>query len=81
VTGTARAPAPPRDVAWLNLDGGTDLARELAGHVVLVCFWAASSSHARVALAVLEYLEQRYAARAFAVWSVHAGRAPAENEP
>jgi len=75
---TRPSPGLPVDLPWINAAGPIDVARDLAGHVVLLYFWTASCVHSRQGLRALARLEQRFAGEPVTVVGVHCGRFPHE---
>jgi sugar lactone lactonase YvrE len=75
------APELPADLTWLNTDRPLRLRTELAGHVVVVLLWTASSIHCVHAQQAMLYLSARFAGRAFAAIGVHHARFPGERSP
>lgn len=72
------APDFPVDATWFNASHAPSLGADLAGHVVVLHFWTASSVHCRHSLQAMSFVEQRFAGRAVAVIGVHSGRLPGE---
>jgi DNA-binding beta-propeller fold protein YncE/thiol-disulfide isomerase/thioredoxin len=76
-----RAPEFPADRRWWNVDHPLRLHGDLAGHVVVVVFFASTCIHCRHVLPTLRYLEQRFAGQPFAVVVVHTPEYDAERDP
>lgn len=68
------APDLPAAATWFNTPHAPSLGAELAGHVVVLYFWTASSVHCRHAVQTMRFVEQRFAGRAVAVIGAHSGR-------
>ncbi len=66
-----RAPPFDTDLAWWNVERPLTLEQDLRGRVVLLVFWTSGCVHCQHVLAEAAWLEQRFAAAAFAVVSVH----------
>jgi len=74
------APDFPRGYQWVN-SGPLSLRDDLAGHVVLLHFWTASSIYCLHVLPTLTFLEQQFADRPLTTISVHSGKFAAEHQP
>jgi len=72
--GMERAPDFPADLEWLNVRRPLSLRRELKGKVVLLDFWCYCCINCIHVLPDLEYLEKKYAGKAFAVVGVHSAK-------
>jgi thiol-disulfide isomerase/thioredoxin len=75
-----QAPEFPRGYPWINSDP-ISLHDDLAGHVVLLHFWTASSIYCLHVLPALQFLEQQFDGERLAILGVHSGKFAAEHEP
>ncbi len=74
------APEFPRGYHWIN-SSPLSVRNDLAGHVVLLHFWTASSIYCLHVLPTLNFLEEQFADRLLATIGVHSGKFTAEHQP
>lgn len=76
-----RAPDLPGEAIWIHTPGPLSLVGELAGHVVLLAFWAPGDVHCQNLVPTLAFVQHVFADRPFVVVVVYTPRLPAECDP
>lgn len=75
-----KAPEFPGAREWLNVSRPLTFAKDLKGKVVILDFWCYCCINCIHVLPDLEYLEKKYAGKAFAVVGVHSAKFTSEKD-